>query len=41
MEIMYRRLLKYKLGGKKATDKIFNQKYIIEQVRPGYWKNPH
>lgn len=40
MEILYRRFLKYKFGREKATDKIFNHKYIIEQVGPDDWKSP-
>ena len=29
---MYVRILKYKFGWKKATFKIFNQKYILDQM---------
>ena len=29
---MYVRILKYKFGWKKATYKIFNQKYIMDQM---------
>ena len=33
LETIYVRLLRYKFGWKKATQKIFNQRYIMDQVR--------
>ena len=32
LETIYVRILKYKFGWKKATFKIFNQKFILDQM---------